>query len=129
MFKTGVNINACKKNILNKLFRCAVCVQAQPAGGFMCRIEELCRKDVINVKDGCRLGFIDDVEIDVCDGRVVAIVIFGRARFFGLFGREEDIVIPWCSIQKIGEDTILVCFEPEIQTRCRPRKGFGKLFN
>jgi YlmC/YmxH family sporulation protein len=95
----------------------------------MCRIEELCRKDVINIKDGSRLGFIDDVEIDVCDGRVVAIVIFGRARFFGLFGRDDDIVIPWCDIQKIGEDTILVCFEIVCQIKCRPRKRFGGFFN
>lgn len=95
----------------------------------MCRIEELCRKDVINVRDGSRLGFIDDVEIDVCDGRVVAIVIFGRARFFGLFGRDEDIVIPWCDIQKIGEDTILVCFEVVCHTKTRPRKGFSSFFN
>lgn len=94
----------------------------------MCRIEELCRKDVINIKDGSRLGFIDDVEIDVCDGRVVAIVIFGCARFFGLFGREEDVVIPWCDIQKIGEDTILVCYEETCRPKARPRKGFGRFF-
>ena len=94
----------------------------------MCRIEELCRKDVVNVKDGCRLGFVEDVEIDVCDGRVCALVIYGRAKFFGLFGREEDIVIPWCDIQKIGEDTILVCYEGCNRRRCRQKSGFFECF-
>jgi YlmC/YmxH family sporulation protein len=87
----------------------------------MCRIEELCRKDVINIKDGCRLGFICDVEIDVNDGRVVALVIFGRSRFFGILGREEDVIIPWCNIQTIGEDTVLVCVEPQYRKRNKPR--------
>lgn len=94
----------------------------------MCRIEELCRKDVINVKDGCRLGFVEDVEIDVCDGRVCALVIYGRAKFFGLFGREEDIVIPWCDIQKIGEDIILVCCETCNRRCCKPKQGFFDCF-
>lgn len=94
----------------------------------MCRIEELCRKDVINIKDGCRLGFVEDVEIDVCDGRVVAIVIYGRCKFFGIFGREDDLVIPWCDIQKIGEDTILVCCDIPCQRRNRQRQGFFDRF-
>jgi YlmC/YmxH family sporulation protein len=91
----------------------------------MCRIEELCRKDVINIKDGCRLGCICDVEIDACDGRVIALVIYGHSRFFGILGREEDIIIPWCNIQTIGEDTILVCAEPI----GRRRKSRSPLFN
>lgn len=89
----------------------------------MCRIEELCRKDVINIKDGCRLGFVDDVEIDICEGKICSLVIYGRRRFLGLFGREEDIVIPWCDIQKLGEDTILVTFDPPCERPCK-RCGF-----
>lgn len=91
----------------------------------MCRIEELCRKDVINVKDGCRLGYICDVEIDAADGRVVALVIYGRAKFFGLFGREDDIVIPWCNIQTIGEDTVLVCLDFQNRRRCKKNPFFN----
>lgn len=90
----------------------------------MFRIEELCRKDVINIQDGCRLGNVCDVEIDPADGRVVALVIYGRSKFFGLFGRCEDIVIPWCNIQKIGNDTILVC----IEYQCRRRNKQKSLF-
>ncbi|HEX3026590.1 MAG TPA: YlmC/YmxH family sporulation protein [Clostridia bacterium] len=90
----------------------------------MCRIEELCRKDVINTKDGCRLGNVCDVEIDVANGMVTALVIYGRSKFFGLFGRCEDIVIPWCSIQKIGADTILVCFDIQYRRKFKGRSFF-----
>ncbi len=94
----------------------------------MCRIEELCRKDVINIKDDCRLGCICDVEIDAADGRVIALVIYGHSRFFGIFGREEDVVIPWCNIQTIGEDTILVCAEPICRRRAKSRPAFFGFF-
>ena len=84
----------------------------------MCRLTELRHKEVVNIKDGARLGFVCDCEIDVVTSNVVAIIVFGERRFFGLFGRAEDIVIPWCDIEKFGEDIILVCFEPHF-SRCR----------
>ena len=32
----------------------------------------------------------------------------GDCRFLGLFGREDDYVIPWLCIKRIGDDLILV---------------------
>ena len=77
-----------------------------------CRIIEMRDKQVICIKDGTILGCVCDVEIDACNGNLVSIVIYGRSRFFGLFGRCEDIIIPWKCIEIIGADTILVNFEP-----------------
>jgi YlmC/YmxH family sporulation protein len=94
----------------------------------MCRIDELCRKDVININDGCKLGYICDVEIDAVEGRVVAFVIYGRSKFFGIFGREEDIIIPWCDIKTIGEDTLLVNVDLQCRRRCKPRRPFFDFF-
>ena len=74
-----------------------------------CRIVDFRCKEVINIRDGCRLGFVNDVEVDITCGRVVAIVVPGPFRFF-FFPRGEDYVIPWECIQKIGEDIILVGF-------------------
>ena len=74
----------------------------------ICRIVELRHKEVINSTNGCRLGFVDDVEVDTVTSQVKSIIVFGRPRCFGLFGRFEDIRIPWDDIQLIGEDTILV---------------------
>lgn len=73
-----------------------------------CRIVELRHKEVINARDGTRLGFVDDVEVDTCNACVVAIVIYGKLKCFGLLGRCDDIIISWKSIELIGEDTILV---------------------
>ena len=74
----------------------------------MVRISDLMEKDVICLADGQSLGRVCDAEIDICNQCVYAVVIFGKLRFFGLFGREEDTVIKWEDIELIGEDTILV---------------------
>ena len=73
-----------------------------------CRITDMHEKEVINICDGRRLGCVDDVEVDTCTAQLVSLVIFGRAKVFGVLGREEDIVIPWKEIEVIGEQTILV---------------------
>ena len=39
---------------------------------------------------------------------VKALVVKGRRRFFGLFGREPDTLIPWEEIAVIGEDAVFV---------------------
>lgn len=83
----------------------------------LCRITDLRCKDIINLRDGSRLGVVCDVEVDTCTGKIIALIVFGRYRFFGLLGREDDIIIRWCDIQVIGEDTILVNFECEPKRR------------
>ena len=67
--------------------------------------EELKEKEVINILSGEKLGYADDFEIDTETGKVIALVILGRNRFFG---REDNIVIPFSEIKLIGHDTILV---------------------
>ena len=64
-------------------------------------------KDVINLCDGSKLGCPTDFEFDACDGRITALVISGQSGIFG-FGHCDDIIIPWCKIECIGEDAILV---------------------
>ena len=65
-------------------------------------------KEVINICDGCRIGFVGDVEIRIPEGDVKALIVCGPCRFFGLFGRGEDFYIPWECIQRFGNDIILV---------------------
>ncbi len=74
----------------------------------MCRITELMEKEVISLEDGQSLGRVCDAEIDTCEQRLCALIIFGRLKFLGLLGREDDIIIKWEDIELIGEDTILV---------------------
>lgn len=76
----------------------------------ICSLSDLKNKEVINLKNGAKLGFVDDVEIDTDQAKVLALVVFGRPRFFGLFGRDDDIIIKCAEIDLIGEDAILVSF-------------------
>ena len=63
------------------------------------RMRELRRKEVINVSDGGRLGFVGDVELHLPEGQTAALIVFGPARFFGLFGKGEEYYIPWDCIR------------------------------
>lgn len=81
-----------------------------------CRVTDMRCKEVINVKDGQRLGFISDVEVEIPEGQVCALIVPGPCRFFGLLGRKDDFVIPWRCIRRIGEDIVLVEMETE---KCR----------
>ena len=73
-----------------------------------CRLQELRKKEVINANNGCRIGFVDDLEVDVKCAKVPALIVYGRPRFFGLFGKADDCFIKWENIRLIGEDAILV---------------------
>ncbi len=73
-----------------------------------CCITELRCKEVIDKSNGCRLGLISDVEVDSCCGRVVALIIYGRPKYWGICGKRERIRICWEDIEVIGSDTVLV---------------------
>ena len=88
------------------------------------RVTDLRCKEVINVTDGLRLGFASDVEILLPEGKVLALVVPGPCRFFGLFGRKDDFVIPWNCIRRIGSDIILVELEPDKCRVPRPKPGW-----
>ena len=83
------------------------------------KFTELNCKEVICVCDGRRLGFISDVRIELPEGRVVAIIVPGKNRLFGLWGCREDYVIPWNCIKRIGPDIVLVDAKPD--DCCVPR--------
>ncbi|MBD5132976.1 MAG: YlmC/YmxH family sporulation protein [Clostridiales bacterium] len=74
----------------------------------ICRIADLQYKEVIDIADGTRYGFVGDVELDPERGAVAGLVVRGRPRLFGLLGRAEDAVFPWSCVKRFGEDIILV---------------------
>ena len=69
---------------------------------------DLRRKEVINLCTGARLGCICDLEIDRCTGAIQAIIVPGPPKFFGMLRSDEELVIPFSKINKIGDDVILV---------------------
>ena len=86
------------------------------------RLSELRCKEIINVCTGQRLGYVCDAEFEMPAGTLRALIVPGPCRFFGLFGREPDFLIPMERITKIGTDIILV----EIQGACARSKRSGK---
>ncbi len=74
----------------------------------MCRLCDLRCKEVVNICNGACLGVVSDVEFDCDTAKICSLIIYGRPKFFGILGREEDFFIPWDCIECIGQDTVLV---------------------
>lgn len=91
-----------------------------------CNTNSLSAKLVINICDARRLGHICNYEIDLCEGRIVAVFVPGDCGFFG-FARGHEIRIPWERIKKIGEDAILVEL-PAVTGECRQTPPKKKWF-
>lgn len=65
-------------------------------------------KEVISIRDGRRLGFVQDVTANLESGIITSIIVPGNTRLFKIFSSGNDVVIPWEQIKCIGEDVILV---------------------
>ena len=71
-------------------------------------LEDLQEKSVVNVNDGINFGCVDDVLIDTDTAKIISLVIYGKKKFFGLFGRDPDLMISWDDIKLIGGDVVLI---------------------
>ena len=87
----------------------------------ICSTADLREKEVINLCDGGRLGYVNDFEIEICEARVTALIIPAEIGIFG-FPKGESFVIPWDKIECIGEDTILVKVNISELHRCKSEK-------
>ena len=65
-------------------------------------------KEVININDGKRLGYVQDVTADLQTGIITSIIVPGNNKMFNIFSGNNEIVIPWEKIKCIGDDLILV---------------------
>ena len=65
-------------------------------------------KEVINIKDGKRLGFVQDVCADLESGMITSIIVAGNNKILNMFSGSNEIVIEWSNIKCIGDDVILV---------------------
>lgn len=73
----------------------------------MVKLSEFRQKEVINIHDGRRLGFVYDIELNIHTGHMDAIIVPGN-KLFNFFGKDNDSIIPWERITRIGDDIILV---------------------
>jgi len=72
------------------------------------RITDMRSKEVINITNGERMGYIYDIMFSVETGRITAVILPGENKMFGFFGRSDDIIIPWDKVKKVSNDMILV---------------------
>ena len=83
---------------------------------------DLRKKEIINMCDGARLGCASDFEFEDCTAVITGLILKNNSGFLGL-GSMDKVVIPWCKIECIGEDTILVRFSSdELEKLCKKRK-------
>lgn len=65
-------------------------------------------KEVININDGKRLGYVQDVCADLETGIITSIIVPGSNKMLNIFSSNNNIVIPWEKVKCIGDDLILV---------------------
>ena len=65
-------------------------------------------KEVVNINNGKRLGYVQDVCADLETGRITSIIVPGTNKVLNIFAQNNEIVIPWENIKCIGDDLILV---------------------
>lgn len=86
--------------------------------------DELRRRDVINVRDASNFGPPCDFRIDICNGHITDILVSPSSGMFSL-SKEDDLVIPWCNVVRVGDGAILVDI-PSPPQRCDPCEKHGK---
>lgn len=75
----------------------------------MMSTQDLRNKEVINIYDGKSLGYVYDIEINLERGIIEGLIVPAQRSFFSFFGRgDNDYVIKWRDIKRIGDDVILV---------------------
>ena len=72
------------------------------------KLSELSKKDIINIKDGKRIGKIVDVEFDINNGYMIRFIIESSNVFKSIFSSAEELTIKFSQIKKLGEDVILI---------------------
>ncbi len=69
---------------------------------------DLRNKEIINITDGKRFGFVCDIEFDIETGQINALIVPRKSGFLGIFKQNDEYVIPWENIKKMGDDIIIV---------------------
>ena len=59
-------------------------------------------KEVVNINDGKRLGYVQDVCADLESGVITSIIVpGGNNKLLNIFSSNNDMVIPWKNIKCI----------------------------
>ena len=84
-------------------------------------VTELGCKEVVNICNGERYGYVCDVEMDICSAQITAIIVPKSCQFLQKMFKKEHYVIPWECIARIGPDIILVDYRDK-KPFCRKKR-------
>lgn len=78
--------------------------------GFYMRVRfwELGCREVINCKNGKKLGYVGDIGIDLERGCITELYITVGSKYCGCIGKKGEYCIPFGAVVRIGVDIILV---------------------
>lgn len=74
----------------------------------MGRLSGLKKKEVINLEDGRRIGYICDVDVDLQDGSIKAIMVRVKPSYLMGHGKCRELIIPFNRVVHAGGDVVLV---------------------
>lgn len=77
------------------------------------RFCELRQKEVINICNCQRLGFVCDLDFDPISGTICRLIVPGPCKIWGVLGRDQEFIIEYCDVKQIGPDVILVDIDVE----------------
>ena len=79
------------------------------------RLSELIGKEIINYLDGARLGVIgeSDVVINPDTGEIDSVIMPRRGSRLAFWLEQQQLVIPWEAIRKIGTEIVIVEINPD----------------
>ena len=60
-------------------------------------------KEVINITNGKRLGYVQDVCADLETGTITSIIVPGSNKLFNFFSSNNEIEIPCINITKVHQ--------------------------
>ncbi|MBO4795648.1 MAG: YlmC/YmxH family sporulation protein [Clostridia bacterium] len=87
----------------------------------MCSFSDLRDKEVINLRDGRKLGCVTDIDFDIPTGRICRIILPPPGKMALFASSKSNLYIPWDKIEKIGDDAILVrCADVIIPKKEKP---------
>jgi YlmC/YmxH family sporulation protein len=70
------------------------------------RLSDIQDKDVVELKTGVKIGNIIDIKI-TRNGNIESLILEKR-KYSRIFSSSDEIEVPFCKIDSIGEDVILI---------------------
>ncbi len=72
------------------------------------KISDLQERQIVNIADGKCLGNIKDIELNVLDGTIQALVLPNTGGFWSMLQNQGELLIPWQKVIRLGVDVVLI---------------------